>query len=69
MQVQAHIHTQTQPISTRPILKLVPRDTSEQRQDPTLAALAGDPVLQSFYARVLPRGVAPFAGVPFFPCA
>ena len=69
MQAQAHIQTETQPISTRPILKLVHRDDSEQCQDSTLAALAGDAVLESFYSRVLPRGVAPFAGLPFFPCA
>ena len=69
MQAQAHIQTQTQPTSTRPILKLVPGGDSEQHPDSTLAALAGDPGLQSFYSRVLPRGTAPFAGVPFFPCA
>jgi hypothetical protein len=55
--------------STRPVLKLVPREIRQERHDATLAAVAADPTLLAFYTRVLPDGFAPVACRPFWSCA
>jgi hypothetical protein len=55
--------------STRPVLKLVPREIRQERHDATLAAVAADPALLAFYTRVLPDGFAPVACRPFWSCA
>jgi hypothetical protein len=51
----------------------VARPSADPTRDAVLEGLSDlpgmDPALQEFYARVLPRGAAPVACRPFWPCA